>query len=819
MAITIGSAATSRASSSSITTYTRIWRNGPCSGNGTIGKIEIYTGSSAVTGLKIGTFYGSSTTYTNRDYESLGSVDANTKKTFTGLSIDAQTNDVLGIIATAGSILYNTAGSVTPGLAFKSGDQFGTGEQSSYTTDGNVYACSLYGESSVVDVQATANDSSTVTENASVKFGQLYASSFDAIATSEQVSLKRRIIEVADSASITESSNISFVDHELSGFQQSDWSTDGQTLFVGKDAKIYKSTDYGETFTLWHTFTPTYNPSSGGTIPPGKIFALTIPDRVGEETADVLLCSLSLSGTLYRCADLTAETPTFTEVLNRTEEYTAFNAICEDDDGNLYAGLYAAANGADVYKSTDRGVNWVKIKAFDSKHIHDIRFNRYNGWLYVLVGEAWPFGADSYKTFRSKDSGSTWQLVWDGSGSMINPAHITFYGDDVFIGDETFIAALRIFKFTDDGVSEPFSPETVYTRDGVDKITYGGAGCFNGVIIFTTMAHDDTEETVLSAIHSYNRGASWVEENETVQGTEGYSCTGAQTSHPERHNRTFYALSAHTGFYEDYIDRYVPVDDGLGITDAASASILSSPLSVSASDAIDITDEPTQNVGQQYITASESIEVTENNTQYLGQQHIRAAESLAVSESNNQYLGQQFITASDAIEVTESNVLSLGQYFISAYDEVNVTEDVTVSLFDTQLFITADDSIEVTEEATQNVGQQFISTGDDIVVTEDSPVNLVTITGVAVNAYEDVGIVEAAEQYFKQKYATSNDSVVISEEAVLYLKQLRLMVSDNISVLEGCTLTTTQKMAHYDGVYIMTELGDGIVYLKYLGTS
>jgi hypothetical protein len=152
--ITVGGEATSRAAESSITTYTRVWRNGACTGNGTLTSVEIYAGANAITGLKVGTFSVSisgstpnwtGSTFTNRDYESLGSANANAKTTFTGLSIDAQTNDVLGIIATAGSIDYTgSGGSATPGLVYKSGDCFGAGEQSSITADKNTYICSLY---------------------------------------------------------------------------------------------------------------------------------------------------------------------------------------------------------------------------------------------------------------------------------------------------------------------------------------------------------------------------------------------------------------------------------------------------------------------------------------------------------------------------------------------------------------------------------------------------------------------------------------------------------------------------------------------------
>ncbi len=174
--IDIGGSAESRASESLITTYTRIWRHNACNANGVITSIEIYSGADAITGLKVGTFFGSGDTYTNRDYESLGSVDANTKATFTGLNIACQTNDVLGIIATTGKVDYvNSGGSANPGLAFKSGDFFGAGEQTGYTQDATQYICSLYATGvtapdAPTDVSATDNltDKVTITCTAGV---------------------------------------------------------------------------------------------------------------------------------------------------------------------------------------------------------------------------------------------------------------------------------------------------------------------------------------------------------------------------------------------------------------------------------------------------------------------------------------------------------------------------------------------------------------------------------------------------------------------------------------------------------------------------
>lgn len=84
--------------------------------------------------------------------------------------------------------------------------------------------------------------------------------------------------------------------------------------------------------------------------------------------------------------------------------------MCEDNDGNLYAGVYAhtiRANPA-IYKSTDGGDTWEYVYNFatsglasSGKHIHDIIFNEYNNKLYCIVGEI-------NEIYCSDDGSETW---------------------------------------------------------------------------------------------------------------------------------------------------------------------------------------------------------------------------------------------------------------------------------------------------------------------------------------------------------------------------------------------------------------------------
>ena len=110
--------------------------------------------------------------------------------------------------------------------------------------------------------------------------------------------------------------------------------------------------------------------------------------------------------------------------------------MCEDKDGNLYAGVYAhtiRANPA-VYKSMDGGETWTYFINFNTAglttngmHIHSIVYSKWQKAIYCIVGEI-------NTIFKSVDDGETWvdldiKLTVKGSSMLPTP-----YG--IFIGSD-----------------------------------------------------------------------------------------------------------------------------------------------------------------------------------------------------------------------------------------------------------------------------------------------------------------------------------------------------------------------------------------------
>jgi hypothetical protein len=100
--IDVGPEATDRAVSK-IWGYTILSLENPSNTSGTLNKVQFWFHTDA-SDVKVGTFYGSSTDYTCRDFEVIGTVSSGSLKTFTGLDIDVEVGDLIGYYCTAGEL-------------------------------------------------------------------------------------------------------------------------------------------------------------------------------------------------------------------------------------------------------------------------------------------------------------------------------------------------------------------------------------------------------------------------------------------------------------------------------------------------------------------------------------------------------------------------------------------------------------------------------------------------------------------------------------------------------------------------------------------
>src|SRR5574343_417327 len=138
-AIDVGSPAINRAATIGANGTTDINYTNSANDSGVLNTFEVYA-ASGLTSFKMGTFYGSGSSFTYRDYESLGSVSAGSKQTFSGLNCDVSTGDYIGGYSTTGTYECDSTGG--SGVYYVSGDKF-SGGAASYSYYGS-FNVSLY---------------------------------------------------------------------------------------------------------------------------------------------------------------------------------------------------------------------------------------------------------------------------------------------------------------------------------------------------------------------------------------------------------------------------------------------------------------------------------------------------------------------------------------------------------------------------------------------------------------------------------------------------------------------------------------------------
>lgn len=167
MAITIGAGAANYGSACS-TGNTEIDKTNPANATGVLTTFQVYAGAT-ISNFKIGTAYGSGTSFTSRDYVSIGEVTSGSVQTFTGLACDVQTGDYIINHAPSGHIRYSTTGG--SGVVYRSGDSF-DGEAHTYTVGYASSRLSIY-STGISAATVTTQEESDVTSSGMVANGNI----------------------------------------------------------------------------------------------------------------------------------------------------------------------------------------------------------------------------------------------------------------------------------------------------------------------------------------------------------------------------------------------------------------------------------------------------------------------------------------------------------------------------------------------------------------------------------------------------------------------------------------------------------------------
>jgi photosystem II stability/assembly factor-like uncharacterized protein len=268
-------------------------------------------------------------------------------------------------------------------------------------------------------------------------------------------------------------------------------------LWVGdKNFGVWKSTDNGASFQLVYRMPGSLE---GGNPYIGLVWNLFVDSR------DYIYASAGGTAGLFRSTDGGVS---FTQVLktNGTTNESFYLAMTEDNAGALYTVTYTQGKATPLMlKSVDGGTNWVRVGNFGVFHFHNIKFNPYNNYLYVIIGEG--NTPDAARILRSKDGGASWSLAVkrnDNVGTVY--LAMAFSGNYVYIGQDYPNRVCNIQRFLDDGSNSTFDTQTVYTPPSDGYMPFITATNVGDSLVFANCAENYNG---ISRVVASSDGVTW----------------------------------------------------------------------------------------------------------------------------------------------------------------------------------------------------------------------------------------------------------------------------------------------------------------------
>jgi len=211
-------------------------------------------------------------------------------------------------------------------------------------------------------------------------------------------------------------------------------------VYGWEDHSLVVSYDYGDTWETVRTFPDTIDcrglfVNSAGSTFLGLTRTGTLlmtyrgPPRVWKEPL------------VYECSDCTPNT-----------NNSAMWKMCEDGRKRLYIGEYGGAwsdTCAYIHMSGDGGQTWTTIFEGTGRHIHFLRYDRWQNAVYASMGD----GDGRQLIVKTRNGGATWDTL-DISGCLAQPTDMVATETHRVFGSDCSEIENRIYRTSDDKIFE-----------------------------------------------------------------------------------------------------------------------------------------------------------------------------------------------------------------------------------------------------------------------------------------------------------------------------------------------------------------------------
>lgn len=365
--IDIGAALSNRGSGGNPgTTYLLLANPANASGVLTTFKMYFSDAEEDPSGVKIGTFYGSSTDYTMRDKEDIGVVTKGSTQTFTGKNCDVSSDDLIGLYAANGDIEWSTSGGT--GAYTKAGDYF---DGSTYTyslssgREGSFYAEGVTICDAPTNVSATENDSIKVvitwTKSTGATGYRVYRDGADIsgllgdVATYDDTTAAAPVI-TAGNTMATDGSYGDKVALSLTGTSITDGTQYTYTIKAVNEAGLSSASTSDTGYRLSGTLNYQWRRSLGDASFAGFEDIAGATDSTYDDTTtqeDGL--SASYESRYYRVK---------ISATGYDDVYSVVNRGCRDAGGRYYCCKLSATGSETVYSTSNRGYRATQLTSF-----------------------------------------------------------------------------------------------------------------------------------------------------------------------------------------------------------------------------------------------------------------------------------------------------------------------------------------------------------------------------------------------------------------------------------------------------------------------
>lgn len=246
---------------------------------------------------------------------------------------------------------------------------------------------------------------------------------------------------------------------------------------------------------------------------------------------------------------------------------------------------------------------------------------------------------------------------------------------------------------------------------------------------------------------------------------------------------------------------YLSSYEEITISEASIALLISFFINIDFFDEIAVSDDSTV-LTHEYVDANDAVSITEDVIVLLPTIYVESSDSITITDESvmDKFDSLRLVDVFDEITTTEDLVVLIKQLYVLGDDAITLTEAVTVQ---EAIYANSSESITVVENASVALLNLYIQVEDYLTITEDITAEKSNESSYSINVGQFIHVVDYLPREYEDlilvgegvdvailipdetlRNVNASDSVTITENVGIYIPNLYVSVSENITVTE-----------------------------------